>query len=163
MVDDDISISDLKSQIYECTGYDPERYNLELATRVNSGTPPTYVRMPIVNDAAWRGLYGQLKANGTMIMEIYVKRVARDSGVGSSGQNLIGENFEIQPEPHTPMVSCADVNPQPYISFSPPTTQPPPPTRISPRAVHVPHVPMTSLSLPEASPYPRPAPVLDED
>ena len=163
MVDDDISISDLKSQIYECTGYDPEKYNLELATRLNSGTPPTYVRMPIVNDAAWRGLYGQLKANGTMIMEIYVKRVARDSGVGSSGQNLIGGNFETQPEPHTPMVSCADVNPQPYIPFSPPTTLPPPPTRIPPRAVHVPHVPVAPLSVPEVAPYSRPAPVVDED
>ena len=86
MVDDDISIWDLKSQIYECTGYDPEKYNLELATRLNSGTPPTYVRMPIVNEAAWRGLYGQLKANGTMIMEIYVKRVAIASGDGSSAK-----------------------------------------------------------------------------
>ena len=37
MVDDDTSIWDLKSMIYECTGYDPERYNLELATRLNSG------------------------------------------------------------------------------------------------------------------------------
>ena len=69
-------------------------YNLELATRLNSGTPPTYVRMPIVNEAACRVLYGQLKANETMIMKIYVKRVARESGVGSSGQNLIGENYE---------------------------------------------------------------------
>ena len=110
-----------------------------------------------------RGLYGQLKANGTMIMEIYVKRVARESGVGSFGQNLIGENFETQPEPHTPMVSCADVNPQPYIPTSLLTTQPPPPTRIPPRAVHVPHVPVAPLSVPEVSPHPRPAPVVGED
>ena len=155
MVDDDISISDLKSQIYECTGYDPEKYNLELATRLNSGTPPTYVRMPIVNDAAWRGLFGQLKANETMIMEIYVKRVAIASGVGSSGQNLIGGNFETQPEPHPSMVSCADVKPQPNIPFSPPTTLPPPPTRIPP--------PVAPLSMPEVSPYPRPAPVVGEE
>ena len=106
MVDDDISIWDLKSQIYECTGYDPEMYNLELATRLNSGTPPTYVRIPILNEAAWRGLYGQLKANGTMLMEIYVKRVARESGVGSSGQNLIGKNYETQPEPHSCGIMC---------------------------------------------------------
>jgi len=52
MVDDDTSIWDLKSQIYECTGYDPERDNLELTTRLNSGTPPTSVRMPIVNETA---------------------------------------------------------------------------------------------------------------
>ena len=96
-------------------------------------------------------------------MEIYVKRVARASGVGSSGQNLIGRNFETQPEPHTPMVSCADVNPQPNIHFSPPTTLPPPPTRIPPRAVHVPHVSVAPLSVPEVSPYPRPAPVVGED
>ena len=83
MVEDDTSIWDLKSMIYECTGYDPERYNLELATRLNSGTPPTYVRMPIAGEAAWRGLYGRLKVNGTMIIEIYVKRVAKESGVGS--------------------------------------------------------------------------------
>ena len=155
MADDDTSIWDLKSQIYECTGYDPERYNLELATRLNSGTPPTYVRMPIVNEAAWRGLYGQLKANGIMVMEIYVKRVAKESGVGSFDQNLIEKNYETQPEPHTPMVSCADVNPQSYIPFSPPTTLPPPPTRIPP--------PVAPLSVPEVSPYPRPAPVVGED
>ena len=152
----------MKSQIYECTGYEPERYNLELATRLSSGMGSPFIRMPIVSEAAWRGLYGQLKANGTMIIEIYVKRVTKEPGVGSSGQNLIEVNYETQPEPHTPMVSCADVNPQPYIPSSLPTTQPPPPTRIPPRAVHVPHVPVAPLSVPEVSPYPRPAPVDDE-
>ena len=91
------------------------------------------------------------------------KRVAKEPGVGSSGQNLIEENYETQPEPHTLVVSCADVNPQPYIPSSPPTTQPPPPTRIPPRAVHVPHVPVAPLSVPEVSPYPRPAPVVGEE
>ena len=111
MVDDDISISDLKSQIYECTGYDPEMYNLELATRLSSGKGSPFIRMPIVSEAALRGLYGQLKANGIMVMKIYVKRVAKEPGVGSSGQNLIEKNYETQPEPYTPVVSCADVNP----------------------------------------------------
>ena len=149
MVEDDTSIWDLKSMIYECTGYDPERYNLELATRLNSGTPPTYVRMPIAGEAAWRGLYGRLKANGTMIIEIYVKRVAKESGVGSSGQKSQDPNYETQPEP--------------YIDFHPLTTQPPSHTRIPPRSVHVSHVPVAPLSLPEVSPYPRPAPVVGED
>ena len=81
-------------------------------------------------------------------MEIYVKRVAIESGVGSSGQNLIAPNYETQPEP--------------YIDFRPPTTQPPSQTRIPPRSVHVTTVPVAPLSLPEAPPYPRPSPVDDE-
>ena len=99
MVDDDTSIWDLKSQIYECTGYDPEMYNLELATRLSSGICSLFIRMPIVGEATWRGLYGQLKANEIMIMKIYVKRVAIESGVGSFGQNLIAPNYETQSEP----------------------------------------------------------------
>ena len=123
MVDDDTSIWDLKSQIYECTGYDPEMYNLELITRLSSGMDSPFIRMPIVSEAAWRGLYGQLKANEIMVMKIYVKRVARESGVGSSGQNLIAPNYETQPEPYTLVTLCADVHPQSYIHVSPPTTQ----------------------------------------
>ena len=56
------------------------------------------------------------------------------------------------------MVSCVDVNLQSYIPFSP--SQPPPPTRIPPRVVHVPVAPLSVL---EVSPYPRPAPVVGEE
>ena len=163
MVDDDTSIWDLQSMIYECTGYDTGRYNLELATRLSSGIGSPFIRMPIIGEAAWRGLYGQLKANEIMVMEIYVKRVARESGVGISGQNLIAPNYEIQPEPYTPVTSCADVHPQSYIHVSPPTIQPPPHTKIPPRFVHVSHVPVAPLSLPEAPPYLRAIPVDDEN
>lgn len=58
IVDDNTSIWDLKYMIYECNGYDPERWNL---------------------------LYMQLNASGTMIIELYVKRVPKESGVGSFG------------------------------------------------------------------------------
>lgn len=117
-------IWDLKSLIYECTGYDPEKWNFELITRVNSGTPPTFTKLPILSEATWRGMYGRLKANGTMITKIYVKRVPRESGVESFDQNSVVPNYEPQGEPYTPVAPCFVLDPEPYSKFTPPALQP---------------------------------------
>lgn len=72
-VDENISIWDMKSGIYECTGYDPERCDLELATRTTQGG--WYIRITIVSDAELRGIVARVKACDDFILEVYAKRV----------------------------------------------------------------------------------------
>ena len=56
-----------------------------MATRVGNETPPSYVRVPISNETAWRGLYGCFKSARLFVKEVCVKRVSKEAGVGSSG------------------------------------------------------------------------------
>lgn len=48
----------------------------------------------------------RLKGNGSMMMELYVKRVSIESEVGSSSRNLAAPNFEPEPKSYIQTASC---------------------------------------------------------
>ena len=56
----------------------------------------------------------RLKGNGSMMMELYVKRVSIESEVGSSSRNLVAPNFEPEPKSYIQTASCFVPDPEPY-------------------------------------------------
>jgi hypothetical protein len=75
MVQEGTSLSGLKSQIYDCVGFNPNRCDLKLATRAMNG--PMYIQVPIDNDPFWSQLCNKFKEQGFSFMELYVKRIKK--------------------------------------------------------------------------------------
>ena len=91
MVQEGTSLSSLKSQIYDCVGFNPNRCDLNLATQAMNG--PMYIQVPIDNDPFWSQLCNKFKEQGFSFMELYVKRIKKDEGGSSSGQNSVAPNY----------------------------------------------------------------------
>lgn len=121
------------------------------------GNPTEHCNTPercfvILNEASWRGMYGRLKGNETMIMELCVKTVPIESRVESSGQDLVAPNYK--PKPYTQIAPCSYLtqnhtlnSPHQHLNHD----------LIPESLVHVPR-----LLLPESPPHPMPALVDDE-
>src|ERR1017187_1674451 len=95
-INENTTFQELKQLIYEKTAVNPNRYEIELATRIDNsrgvGGRPYFMRYPITDAILWRGVYTQFAASGVSVMEIYSKRVPRTragpssaAGAGPSG------------------------------------------------------------------------------
>ena len=88
-VNENTSFVELKGIVYEKIGVNPNRCDIDLATRINtvSGGRPYYTRYPITNESVWRSVYNTFQSQGIMVMDLYSRRVQREPGVGTSRKN----------------------------------------------------------------------------
>ena len=86
-INENTTFQELKQLIYEKTAVNPNRYEIELATRIDNsrgvGGRPYFVKFPITDATLWSVVYTQFAASGVPIIEIYSKRVPR-TGAGPS-------------------------------------------------------------------------------
>lgn len=87
MVNDETSIWDLKSMDLRMHWLWLRNIELKIGNPIEHCNTPDrcFVKLLILNEASWRGMYGWLKGNETMIMELYVKTIPIELGVESSG------------------------------------------------------------------------------
>ena len=81
-INENTTFQELKQLIYEKTAVNPNRYEIELATRIDNSravgsSRPYYVRFPLTDANLWRTVYTQFAASGVLVMDIYSKRVSR--------------------------------------------------------------------------------------
>ena len=68
MIPDDISLLDLKSIVYTHTGYNPEMWDLELATRYCHPSNGKWIVAKLVDESTWRGMFGYLRSQGNFLI-----------------------------------------------------------------------------------------------
>ena len=87
-INENTTFQELKQLIYEKTSVNPNRYEIELATRIDNspgvGGRPYFVRFPITYANLWRVVYTQFESSGVPVMDLYSKRVSR-ARAGPSG------------------------------------------------------------------------------
>jgi hypothetical protein len=186
VVQEGTSLSGLKSQIYDCVGFNPNRCDLKLSTRAMNG--PMYIQVPIDNDPFWSQLCNKFKEQGFSFMELYVKRIKKDESGSSSGQNsvapnygqervieqytTVGPSFQQHPEPVMDPYTPAGPSFQPHSPpdmdpYNPVTAYAEPYTPVGPYFEPTPEPPIHNtipLPLPQSPlrkspPHPRPLPV----
>ena len=97
-VNEDTSFQTLKELIYEKTAVNPNKYEIELATRIDNsrgvGGRPYFVRFPITDANLWRVVYTQFAASGIPVMDIYSKRVPRTRAGSSSAAGAGSSSYD---------------------------------------------------------------------
>ncbi|XP_078172766.1 uncharacterized protein LOC144566590 [Carex rostrata] len=70
---------ELKQLVYEKTGVNPDRYELELATRIDTQRAgagrPYFVSFPITDEELWKAVYQQFESRGVAMIDLYSRRV----------------------------------------------------------------------------------------
>jgi len=90
-VDENLSFEQLQSLIYEASGYNRNRWNLEIMARIlHAGR---YLRIALGDEGALRGLIAQVLMSGQSFLEVYACRICGESRAGSSSQNSVEEHY----------------------------------------------------------------------
>ena len=70
---------ELKQLVYEKTGVNPNRYDLDLATRIDTQRAgagrPYFVSFPITDEELWKAVYQQFESRGVAMIDLYSRRV----------------------------------------------------------------------------------------
>lgn len=152
-VDENFSFEQLQSLIYEASGYNRNRCQLQIQARmVHAGK---YVKITLGDNGALRGLIAQVLRSGESLLEVFARRIREESGAGSSGQNSAAQHYQEDNEPHTPFIVMPVAEPEQEIYNNSPQS----PAFIPPVSMYD---GPSSLPGPEPNPHPRPPPVQED-